>query len=102
MGAINMKKSKTERGFALITFKDHNGIECKIQKSSLATADAIWFGAKEIGVKEFQPGRGWRDVDLKTELGGESYVANNGMHLTRKQLKRLMPALQKFIETGEL
>lgn len=37
-------KTKTDRGFALADFKDLYGKSCSIQKSSLATIDAIWLG----------------------------------------------------------
>lgn len=40
-------KDKTNRGFAIGTFKDHYGTECSIQKSSLATEEAIWFGVTD-------------------------------------------------------
>ena len=39
-----MIQSKTERGFSVIIFSDRYEAECSIQKSSLATEDAIWFG----------------------------------------------------------
>lgn len=96
-----MKKSKTKRGFEIVEFKDFNGVECKIQKSSLATDDAIWFGAKEIGLQEFRSGNGWMPVELE-QSEGHHFVANNSMHLNRKQVKKLLPILQNFVETGEL
>lgn len=92
------ERGKTERGFDVITFTDFYDKECTIQKSSLATDDAIWLGAAEIGLRHFRPGQGWVDVDL----GSEHYVANNRMHLTREQVQDLLPFLQKFAETGEL
>jgi len=48
-----------KRGFAFIEFDDASGTACNIQKSSLATDDAIWIGAKEIGLKKFTPYVGW-------------------------------------------
>jgi hypothetical protein len=94
---------KTKRGFTYIEFKDRNNVECKIQKSSIATEDAIWLGAKEIGLKEFVAYRqpAWQDVDT-TFSEKHHFVANNGMHLTRKQVKKLLPIFQKFVETGEI
>lgn len=92
---------KTERGFSYQNFKDRNGVECSIQKSSLATEDCIWLGAKEIGLKHFKAFEGWKDVVL-TDTMEEHYVANNRMHLTRKQVEKLLPILQRFVETGEL
>lgn len=98
-----MKKGKTLRGFAIKTFKDRNGVECKIQKSSLATEDAIWLGATSIGLREFVAHRdpAWQDVELE-QKEGHHFIANTSMHLTRKQVKKLLPILQKFVETGEI
>lgn len=94
---MEIKKMKTPRGFEVIEFKDRYGIDCNIQKSSLASEDAIWFGAKEIGLKMLDVGKGWKDVELKS-----NHVANNRMHLTQDQVKALLPILQKFADTGEL
>lgn len=79
-----MKSKKTIRGFALIEFDDLYEQKCSLQKSSIATTDAIWLGVSNTGEK-----LGNKDV-------------NNRMHLNRKQVKELLPHLIKFIETGEL
>ena len=101
-----MKKTKTQRGFSLVEFKDENGIECNIQKSSLATKDCIWFGAKNIGLKEFVAHRqpeAWVNRDEVDICSMEHhFVANNRMHLSKTQVKKLIPILQKFVETGEI
>lgn len=99
-----MKKGKTNRGFIVIKFKDANGIECSIQKSSSALSDKIWLGANKIGLQEFRTGEGWKD---RNEFDDDHsiehhFIANNRMHLTRKQVKKLLPILQKFVETGEI
>lgn len=95
---------RTKRGFAYKEFKDRNGNECIIQKSSLATADAIWLGSKELVLQEFvafrQP-NSWEKVELDNSPS-HHFVANERMHLTRKQVKKLIPILQKFVDTGEL
>jgi len=65
--------TKTERGFALIVFKDRYNFGCSLQKSSLAEEDCIWFGVHE-----------------------------DRMLLTRDQLNMLMPYLNRFVKTGEL
>lgn len=70
---MEFKKTITVRGFDLITFEDRYGVNCSIQKSSLATEDAIWFG-----------------------------VEDDRMHLTQDQIKALLPMLARFAETGEL
>lgn len=63
----------TERGFDIHDFMDHYGEPCSLQKSSLATEDCIWFGTNK-----------------------------NRMHLTQEHVRALLPALQKFADTGEL
>lgn len=69
--------SRTDRGFAVATFYDRYDVECSIQKSSLATEDAIWLG-----------------VD-----GGDR---PSRMHLTQDMVADLIPLLQRFVDTGEL
>lgn len=68
-----MHLKQTQRGFDIGVFTDFNGVECSIQKSSVATDDLIWLGPES--------GR---------------------MHLTRAQVENLLPNLQKFAETGDL
>ena len=93
---MKIKKTKTGRGFDLIEFKDRYDVDCTIQKSSLATEDAIWFGAKEIGLRQMSI-NGWEDVKIEGDP-----IANNRMQLTQKQVKALLPTLQRFADTGEL
>lgn len=94
--------TKTERGFALHEFTDLYGVECRLQKSSLATDDAIWLGAKDIGLKRFVPYQGWSDVELEMDPLGVNHIANTSMHLNREQVAALLPLLQGFVETGDL
>lgn len=70
----------TGRGFALAKFEDLYGTKCSIQKSSLATQDAIWLG-------------------VSTTMDGAS---GDRMHLSREQVADLLPLLQRFVQTGEL
>lgn len=67
------EKTKTQRGFTLIKFDDLYTQSCSLQKSSLATEDAIWLG-----------------------------VTEKRMHLSREQVKELLPYLIQFTETGDL
>lgn len=97
-----MNVTKTSRGFAFIEFEDSNGRACRLQKSSLATEDCIWLGCCEIGLKRFTSGLGWEVVPLEQPESGVSYIANPPMHLTREQVAALLPALRKFVETGEI
>lgn len=72
----------TERGFTRAEFMDRYGRTCSIQKSSLATEDAIWLGCDE--------GR---------HVGGQCLAR---MHLTQEMVAALLPLLHRFVETGEL
>jgi len=73
--------TETDRGFALVEFKDRYGNECSLQKSSLATEDCCWLG-------------------VSTDHNGVHLNAR--MHLTQAQVKALLPFLECFVETGEL
>ena len=79
-----MKKSKTPRGFSVIEFKDINGDEASIQKSSIATKDCIWLGLSG---------------DPKQHLG---QWLGQRMHIDKPLAKKLVKHLTKFIETGDL
>ena len=81
-----LDKSKTERGFTLIKFKDRYNQPCTLQESSLATEKCIWLGVHS-------------EIDLNT---GEHLGPNQRMHLTQEQVKELLPLLKKFVKTGEL
>jgi len=71
------KIKTTHRGFSYIEFEDRNKNKYSLQKSSVATEDCIWLG-----------------VDVP-ELGTR-------LHLSREDVKKLLPFLQKFVESGEL
>ena len=93
----------TPRGFAIHTFTDRNGNKCSLQKSSIATEDCIWIGCDEIGLKRFDPGKGWSNVNLQQDHpNGVTHIANNRMHLTRLQVEKLLPILDRFVSTGEI
>lgn len=94
----------TGRGFRIIKFPEKNGNVCTMQKSSAAMVDAIWLGSETIGLKRFTPRSGWEDLPEFDEPDncGISYIANNRMELTRDQVARLLPYLQRFVETGEI
>lgn len=68
---------KTQRGFSIFTqFKDLYGKEVRVQKSSLATKRAVW---------------------IFTEV--ETTCA--GAHLSVAQAKRVIKALQMFVDGKE-
>ena len=93
---------KTNRGFSVFDFKDSYGHMCSIQKSSSASEPRIWLGLNKID--------GFANVDnrivnvdgrtVKVTLP-ESVVANARMHLNQEQVKKLLPILQKFADTGD-
>lgn len=94
---MRIKKVKTQRGFARLEFEDRYNAKCSIQKSSLAGEDAIWIGVDDSDPKIFKPCSGWQTFEIPKEV-----LLTTRMHLTQKQVKKLLPILQKFAETGEL
>jgi len=104
-----IKMRHTNRGFCRGEFKDQYGEACSLQKSSLATKDCIWLGISRAEVRTMQPGSGWKtwsDEELQAALGVPNsfgyLVITSRMHLTRKMVRDLLPALQHFVDTGEL
>ena len=103
-----MEHGFTARGFANISFEDRYGLKCSIQKSSLATEDAIWIGvddpepcvlasdAKSVGV-ETSKTTGWVPYPIPSQV-----LLKTRMHLTREQVMELLPILQNFVDTGEI
>lgn len=99
---MEFKKGTTNRGFDIIEFKDKHGTECSIQKSSLATEDAIWIGVDNanpqiMASKVREGGTGWIPYEIP-----QGVLLTTRMHLTREQVKELLPILTVFAETGEL
>lgn len=105
---MEITEGVTGRGFALKTFTDRYGIKCSLQKSSLATEDAIWFGvddpepkimavdAPKYGIATEET-TGWVPCPIP-----DAVLMSTRMHLTREQVAELLPHLQRFVETGEL
>ncbi|MEK6828570.1 MAG: hypothetical protein AABY15_00390 [Nanoarchaeota archaeon] len=99
---------KTGRGFSLGEFEDQYGKKCSIQKSSIATRDCIWLGvddpepqimvsdARRLGITSSMA-NGWMPYNIPTEVN-----ISTRMHLSREDVKKLLPLLQKFAETGSL
>ena len=99
---MELKETYTLRGFKLIEFSDLYGAKCNIQKSSLATDDAIWFGIenaepKILAFKTKEGGIGWVDYPIP-----EDVLLTTRMHLNREQVAELIPILQAFVEVGEI
>lgn len=87
----------TERGFAIHKFMDRYMVECSLQKSSLATENAIWLGVNDASPQVLIPGKGWEPVVMP-----EGYIANTRMHLTQDHVKQLLPLLRRFVKTGDI
>ena len=99
---MNLKVSKTGRNFDLIEFNDLYNGSCSIQKSSLANKDAIWFGIDDpnpqiLSSKVRDGGTGWEKYDIPEDI-----LLTTRMHLSREQVKILLPILQKFVDEGEI
>jgi hypothetical protein len=105
----NVKPFETERGFRGYEFIDRYGNECSIQDSSIATEDCIWFGindpkpqimvsqARQFGVDPKGETTGWVPYPIPDEVS-----IWTRMHLTRDQVRDLMPVLQYFADHGML
>jgi hypothetical protein len=95
-----MDIKKTNRGFEYTKFVDLYGFKCSLQKSSLATEDAIWFGVDDTKPQILRKdGKGWQPIELPTD--GEVLISGR-MHLSQEQVKQLLPYLKNFVDTGEL
>jgi len=97
-----MERTSTPRGFALRKFSDLYGASCSIQKSSLATDDAIWLGVDDadpqiLASKVREGATGWVKYPIP-----EDVLLTTRMHLNREQVAELLPVLQKFVDTGEI
>ena len=89
--------NKTSRGFSFWEFKDAYKMKCSIQKSSLATEDAIWFGVDDTQPRVMIPGKGWTPYEIPEEV-----LISSRMHLTQDQVKDILPILEHFAKTGDL
>ena len=95
--AAEMKRSKTNRGFALGEFVDYNGQKCTIQKSSLADADCIWVGvddanplimasdAARLGLPTHGQSTGWVPYHIPKEV-----LLSTRMHINADMARALV------------
>lgn len=97
-------KPANDRGFHRGEWTDAHGNRCSIQESSLAADEGhIWLGCNDIGLKRFEPGNGWSDVELEqNDPHGITHIANTRMHLSQSMVRDLLPLLQHFADHGEL
>jgi hypothetical protein len=99
---MKLDKTRTGRGFDIISFEDRYDHKCSIQESSIATEDCIWFGIDDpnpqiMASLVMEGGTGW----VKYPIPDDVHIQTR-MHLSREQVKALLPVLQKFVDTGEL
>ena len=107
--ATKISTSRTARGFAYGKFTDKYGQECSIQKSSRMSDgpndECIWFGVNNNQGKFKvcrRNGTGWETHSLGEHYPDCDVVIPDRMHLTQEMVKKLLPALQHFANTGEL
>ena len=101
-------EEKTSRGFALVDFKDANGVECSLQTSSALNfgyADGLgnvpwtyhlWIGCNGPNPKIMKYGEGWVPYELP-----EGVSCTTRMHLTRDQVSDLIESLQAWLDSDE-
>ena len=88
---MKFEKSYTKRGFELLNFYDRYNEKCDIQRSSLASEDAIWLGTHSPNPQIIEDGMGWTEYMLP-----KGVLISHRMHLTRKQSISLALKLLKF------
>lgn len=89
-------KENNVRGFKVLEFKDWYDRSCSIQNSSSAEKECIWLGISQANPK-IMTSTGWVDYPIHDDV----FIPTR-MHLTREQVKDLIPILQKFVDEGEI
>ncbi len=103
-----MKIQHTPRGFAYVEGTDRYGYKFTLQKSSLASEDAIWFGVDDVSPQIMACDAASCGVSTAEITGWvpfpipEAVSLYSRMHLTRAQVAELLPVLQRFVDTGEI
>jgi len=95
---MEIKLEKTDRGFLAGNFTDRYGEVCSIQKSSLATEDAIWLGIDNPKLTIFENEQ--KGAYIVTKMPA-TFSVSSRMHLTREMVSALLPLLQNFADTGD-
>lgn len=100
--------SLTSRGFEIIEFNDHNGEQCNLQQSSVATESLLWLGVEKanpiimakdaiaLGVKTDQTS-GWVPYPMPAEV-----LMTTRMHLSRENVAGLIVVLTNWLFTDQL
>ena len=105
---LNVEKKYTDRGFGYTEFDDLYGHKCSIQESSIATVEAIWFGVDDAEPKIMASDANNFGVETEETCGWVTYpipeevLISTRMHLSKEQVKNLIPVLEHFVQTGEL
>ncbi len=105
---MKLKIKRNGRNFPYAEFKDRYNNVCSIQKSSLAFEDCIWLGVDNPNPQIMASQANHFGVDTDETTGWVKYPIPNEvlistrMHLTVKQVKDLLPILNKFVETGNI
>ncbi|BCP56261.1 hypothetical protein K32_48780 [Kaistia sp. 32K] len=103
-----MEIKYTERGFARCAFLDRYSVPCSLQESSLAEEAAIWLGVDDANPMIMASDAAAHGVNTTETTGWVPYpvppavLMTTRMHLTQAQVAELLPALQHFVDTGEL
>jgi hypothetical protein len=98
----------TPSGWPIFHFPDGYGKPCSLQKSSLATADAIWLGVDDADPVILARDAAAHGVQTDETVGWVPYpipsavLLTTRMHLSRSDVAALLPILQHFVDTGEI
>lgn len=104
-----METKPNARGFLVSEFEDDYGAKCSLQKSSAASQDYVWLGiddaqpqimasdALKLGLPTNGQTTGWIPYPVP-----EQVLLTTRMHLSQESVKKLLPSLIHFAETGEL
>lgn len=99
---MKFERSKTKRGFDVLTFYDDYNIECSLQESS-SVEPHIWLGidnanpeimcsdARKLGLPYAKNANGWQEFEVPKEV-----LMHTRMHLTKRQVRKLAMKLLKF------
>jgi len=102
-----IKRDGDVRGFVRFAFTDDYGEHCTLQESSSVEEPKIWLGTSgKVSVFTPYANPPWVHYEgdaLKAKMGcrdGGAVLTNSRMHLTREQVRELIPYLEAFVATG--
>lgn len=109
------KADKTERGFAIVEFKDQYDVPCSLQASSVVLSEhgldnpgtsAVWLGITTVKPIVMARDAARLGVQTREENGWVRYPIpegvqlNSRMHLDRDQVAGLILRLQEWLDKG--